>query len=84
MSAMLMSVMMRSYGPRGRRRMASKPLLASTTSQPPCGRRELGRLEHGADERAGRGGVLDDQDPAHATSLKAYYEPNGASAPKSG
>ncbi len=35
MSAMLMSVMMRSYGPRGSSRMASKPLLASTTSHAP-------------------------------------------------
>src|SRR5580658_2627567 len=35
MSVMLMSVMMRSYGPRGSRRMASNPLLASITSVPP-------------------------------------------------
>ena len=37
MSVMLMSVTIRSYGPRGRRRIASKPLLASTTSHPPRG-----------------------------------------------
>ena len=37
MSPMLMSVTMRSYGPRGRRRIASKPLAASTTSMPPSG-----------------------------------------------
>src|ERR1041385_8084996 len=35
MSGMLMSVMTRSYGPRGRRRSASKPPPASTTSTSP-------------------------------------------------
>ena len=57
--------------------MASKPLLASTTSQPPQRARKLRRLEHGANESTGRDRVLHNQDPAHGSSLKSVLRTRG-------
>jgi hypothetical protein len=63
MFGMFTSVMTRSYGPRGSRRSASKPLAASTTSdvaEPPAL-----RLQGAPHEGAHPDGILDQQDAHH-------------------
>src|SRR5580658_6569150 len=70
MSAMLMSVMMRSYGPRGSSLMASNPHDASTTWQPPKGPANV------SSSRAARTNALADAESSTTSTFRiaqSYY-----------